>query len=82
MNCPAGADEVAKAGQDTNAKIDALNGQIAKANAETKAQIQHRLLNWSDAELKKFLVSGIKPDGVKGAPIMPYEFYTVLTARD
>jgi len=38
--------------------------------------------NWSDAGLKKFLVTGIKPDGVKAAPIMPYEFYTVLTARD
>jgi len=37
---------------------------------------------WSDAELKKFLATGIKPDGVKAAPIMPYEFYTVLTARD
>ena len=38
--------------------------------------------NWSDAELKKFLVSGIRPNGTKAAPIMPYEFYTVLTARD
>lgn len=38
--------------------------------------------SWSDAELKKFLVTGIKPNGVKAAPIMPYEFYTVLTARD
>lgn len=38
--------------------------------------------NWSDTELKKFLVTGIKPNGVKAAPIMPYEFYTVLTARD
>ncbi|MBR1172939.1 c-type cytochrome [Bradyrhizobium sp. KB893862 SZCCT0404] len=38
--------------------------------------------NWSDAELKRFLVSGIKPDGTRAAPIMPTEFYTVLTARD
>jgi mono/diheme cytochrome c family protein len=38
--------------------------------------------SWSDAELKKFFITGIKPDGVKAAPIMPYEFYTVLTARD
>jgi mono/diheme cytochrome c family protein len=38
--------------------------------------------NWSDAELKKFLISGVKPSGTKAAPIMPYEFYTVLTARD
>ena len=38
--------------------------------------------NWSDVELKRFLVSGIKPNGTKAAPIMPTEFYTVLTARD
>jgi mono/diheme cytochrome c family protein len=38
--------------------------------------------DWSDAELNKFLVSGRKPNGTKAAPIMPYEFYTVLTARD
>jgi mono/diheme cytochrome c family protein len=38
--------------------------------------------SWSDAELKKFFVTGVKPNGVKAAPIMPYEFYTVLTARD
>jgi mono/diheme cytochrome c family protein len=38
--------------------------------------------NWSDAELKRFLVSGIRPNGTRVAPIMPTEFYTVLTARD
>src|ERR1700758_5629134 len=27
--------------------------------------------NWSDTELKRFLVSGIKPNGIKAAPIMP-----------
>lgn len=37
---------------------------------------------WSDAELKRFLVSGIRPDGTKAAPIMPTAFYTVLTGRD
>ncbi|MFT4121685.1 c-type cytochrome [Bradyrhizobium sp.] len=38
--------------------------------------------NWSDAALKRFLVSGIKPDGTEAAAIMPTAFYTVLTARD
>src|SRR4051812_27182121 len=38
--------------------------------------------NWSDAELKRFLVSGIRPNGTTVAPIMPTAFYTVLTARD
>src|ERR1700748_1739623 len=38
--------------------------------------------NWSDAELRKFLITGVKPNGIKAAPIMPYEFYTVLAARD
>ena len=37
---------------------------------------------WSDAELKHFLVSGVRPNGTSAAPIMPTGFYTVLTARD
>src|SRR5436853_7812339 len=28
--------------------------------------------NWSDADLKKFLVTGVRPNGAKVAPIMPY----------
>ncbi len=38
--------------------------------------------NWSDAELKAFLRTGVRPNGVPVAPIMPNIFYTVLTARD
>ncbi len=38
--------------------------------------------NWTDAQLKSFLVSGIKPDGITAAPIMPTAFYPVLTPRD
>ncbi|KJC46333.1 phosphomannomutase [Bradyrhizobium sp. LTSP885] len=38
--------------------------------------------NWTDAELKRFFVSGTRPNGTAVAPIMPTEFYTVLTARD
>ena len=38
--------------------------------------------NWSDTELKHFLVSGIRPNGSAVAPIMPTVFYTVLTGRD
>lgn len=38
--------------------------------------------SWSDAELKRFLVSGIRPNGTAVAPIMPTAFYTVLTGRD
>jgi mono/diheme cytochrome c family protein len=37
---------------------------------------------WSDAELKKFLVSGVRPDGTSVAPIMPTAFYPVMTPRD
>ena len=33
-----------KLDEDTNAKIDALNDQIAKANAETKARLKERLV--------------------------------------
>ncbi|WP_027554168.1 c-type cytochrome [Bradyrhizobium sp. Cp5.3] len=38
--------------------------------------------NWTDDGLKRFLVSGIRPNGTAVAPIMPTAFYTVLTARD
>jgi mono/diheme cytochrome c family protein len=37
---------------------------------------------WSDAELKAFLITGVRPNGVPVAPIMPNIFYTALTARD
>jgi len=36
--------------------------------------------NWTDAELKRFLVSGVRPNGTRVAPIMPTAFYTVLRA--
>lgn len=38
--------------------------------------------NWSDVDLKAFLRTGVRPNGVPVAPIMPSIFYTVLTARD
>jgi mono/diheme cytochrome c family protein len=38
--------------------------------------------NWTDAQLKTFLVTGMKPDGVHAAPIMPTAFYPILTPRD
>lgn len=31
--------------------------------------------NWTDAELKRFLVSGVRPNGTRVAPIMPTAFY-------
>jgi mono/diheme cytochrome c family protein len=37
---------------------------------------------WSDAQLRKFLVTGIRPDGTSVAPIMPTGFYPVMTPRD
>jgi mono/diheme cytochrome c family protein len=38
--------------------------------------------NWSDDEIKKLLVTGIRPNGIAVAPAMPTAFYTVLTTRD
>jgi mono/diheme cytochrome c family protein len=37
---------------------------------------------WSDADIKKALIQGVRPDGVRLAPIMPYEFYAMLTPSD
>jgi mono/diheme cytochrome c family protein len=37
---------------------------------------------WSDAELKKFMITGERPSGVPVAPIMPTAYYKALTPRD
>lgn len=37
---------------------------------------------WSEADLKRLLVEGVRPSGVSVAPQMPYAFYKILTARD
>jgi mono/diheme cytochrome c family protein len=37
---------------------------------------------WSAAQIKTALIDGVRPDGVRLAPIMPYEFYAILTPSD
>ena len=37
---------------------------------------------WSDADIKRALVEGIRPNGVQLATTMPYPLYKVLTPRD
>lgn len=37
---------------------------------------------WSEDDIKKTLVTGVRPSGVPLAPAMPTAFYKVLTARD
>ena len=37
---------------------------------------------WSDADIKRVLLTGIRPNGTQLAPMMPYGFYKVLTAAD
>ncbi len=37
---------------------------------------------WNDAEIRQLLRKGIRPNGVKVAPIMPTGFYEILTDRD
>jgi mono/diheme cytochrome c family protein len=38
--------------------------------------------SWSEADIKRALVTGVRPDGRQLAPIMPYGFYKVFTAAD
>jgi mono/diheme cytochrome c family protein len=38
--------------------------------------------SWSDADLKKALREGVKPDGVQMAEVMPTSFYKILTPAD
>ncbi len=37
---------------------------------------------WSDADIKKLLRTGVRPDGVPIATVMPTGFYGILTDRD
>src|SRR3954452_20169523 len=38
--------------------------------------------SWTDAELKRFLVSGVRPNGTRVPPIIPTAFYTGRPSRD
>src|SRR6266540_3875735 len=38
--------------------------------------------NWSETDIKKLLTTGVRPNGVPVAQIMPTAFYKVLTPRD
>jgi hypothetical protein len=37
---------------------------------------------WSDADIERLIIQGVRPDGVRVAPQMPYRLYAVLTPRD
>ncbi len=37
---------------------------------------------WSDADIRRAMVDGVRPNGVKLAFVMPYPLYKVLTPRD
>ncbi len=38
--------------------------------------------DWSAADIRKALIDGVRPNGVPLAPIMPYDFYGILTPAD
>jgi mono/diheme cytochrome c family protein len=37
---------------------------------------------WSEADLKRALIDGVRPDGIPLAPIMPFAFYRIMTPAD
>jgi mono/diheme cytochrome c family protein len=37
---------------------------------------------WTDAQIKTLLRKGVRPDGVKVAPVMPTGYYEILTDKD
>jgi mono/diheme cytochrome c family protein len=37
---------------------------------------------WSDADIKRSLLTGVRPNGTQIAPMMPYGFYKVFTPAD
>jgi mono/diheme cytochrome c family protein len=38
--------------------------------------------NWSEADIKRAITTGMRPNGTPLAPIMPYAFYKIFTASD
>jgi mono/diheme cytochrome c family protein len=38
--------------------------------------------SWSDADIKRAMIEGRRPNGTQLAPIMPYAFYKVFTTSD
>lgn len=38
--------------------------------------------NWSSADIKKAILTGVRPNGTQIAPMMPYGFYKVLTIAE
>ncbi|MEI8153432.1 MAG: c-type cytochrome [Hyphomicrobiales bacterium] len=38
--------------------------------------------NWTDAQIKKAMVDGVRPNGTPLAPIMPFNFYKIFTPAD
>ena len=38
--------------------------------------------NWSDADIKKLMRTGVRPNGVQVAMVMPTNFYEIVTERD
>jgi mono/diheme cytochrome c family protein len=38
--------------------------------------------SWTDAEIKRAMLEGVRPNGTQLAPIMPYGFYKVFSAAD
>jgi hypothetical protein len=38
--------------------------------------------DWSEEDLKRALIDGVRPNGVPLAPSMPFAFYKILTPRD
>ena len=37
---------------------------------------------WSKDDIKRLLIQGVRPNGVQVAPVMPYNFYKILTPGD
>jgi len=42
----------------------------------------HGIGSWGDADFKRLMSEGVRPNGVKVAPQMPFVFYKILTPRD
>ena len=55
---------------------------FAATGSNISADVETGLGQWSDADVKRALTDGVRPDGSRLAFVMPYPLYKVLTPRD
>src|SRR5258706_7135752 len=77
---PSGAWDMSKQLSGGPRTWDELTYKVKAANITP--DLETGVGRWSDADIKRSLLTGVRPNGTQIAPIMPYGFYKVFTPAD